>query len=474
MKNRNISSKKFMLLFLIMCLLVLCKNDMSQVYAAGESVSGSEKEYNLKNLDFSFKTVDGTTVSSKANGKPKVLIFFHLDPYQGSIKLFDDMSRLTNFGNVDLIAIEVAEYTKDEVIKFKNEYASNIENIEFCYSTSETNESCMWKYINLVSDRGMCYPLVVYIDKDNKIQYMTESGSGAGEIISNLKKYCDYKTDIDILPLEPIVYKITNVVSGVHVYWKKADCNYYSIYRRDSSDGFKNEKLIKNTTDTHFLDTDVKSGIRYVYDIYNPKQYRYRYFGGAGIDYLSTPDVSTRVNRSGGIGLTWNRIKGADGYAIYRKTYWGTDSWVRIATIRNPNQNKWDDTEVKDNNGKMYKYTVKALGYDDYSLMSGCRSNGRTMVRMTTRTLCSVDKVTANSVKCHWMPTKHCDGYEVRFMVGNTVYKTHIVADYKTGYKTLAGLKSGRTYKVQVRSYKKVKNVGTFYSAWSNEKYIKL
>ena len=72
------------------------------------------------------------------------------------------------------------------------------------------------------------------------------------------------------------------------------------------------------------------------------------------------------------------------------------------------------------------------------------------------------------------MPTKHCDGYEVRFMVGSTVYKTYVVSNNQVGFKTFAGLKSGQTYKIQVRSYKKINNVGVFYSAWSNEKYISL
>ena len=180
------------------------------------------------------------------------------------------------------------------------------------------------------------------------------------------------------------------------------------------------------------------------------------------------------MNRSTGIGLGWNKIDGATGYAIYRRTYWGTDPWVRVATRTNPNTLSWTDTGVKDNNGKTYRYTIRALTGPNRNYLSGCRTTGRTMVRMTTRTFCSVTKVTANSVKCHWMPTKHCDGYEVRFMVGSTVYKTYTVGNYQTGFKTFAGLKAGQTYKVQVRSYKKVNNVGTFYSAWSNEKYISL
>ena len=83
-------------------------------------------------------------------------------------------------------------------------------------------------------------------------------------------------------------------------------------------------------------------------------------------------------------------------------------------------------------------------------------------------------KTGATSIKCTWSTTTQATGYEVRFMVGSTVYKTVTVGNYKTGVKTFTGLKAGQTYKIQIRTYKKVDGVGSFYSAWSTAKMVSL
>ena len=49
--------------------------------------------------------------------------------------------------------------------------------------------------------------------------------------------------------------------------------------------------------------------------------------------YVATPDITLRVNRAAGIGLGWDKIPGATGYAIYRKPYDGNSDWVRVTTI---------------------------------------------------------------------------------------------------------------------------------------------
>ena len=338
------------------------------------------------------------------------------------------------------------------------------------------------KYFNVdTGGYGSSYALIFRPDMDvseysgkytvNVTGLQTTSGQAA-----QIKYTVDFQELAGVIPVPKKPYKVTNVVSGIHVYWKSVDgAVKYGLWRSDDGkDG--TYKWIANSTATHFIDTTVDSGKTYYYKVtaINTANVHTEKSEALGMRFVATPDITTRMNRSTGIGLGWNKIDGATGYAIYRRTYWGTDPWVRVATITNPNTLSWTDTGVKDNNGKTYRYTIRALTGPNRNYLSGCRTTGRTMVRMTTRTFCSVTKVTANSVKCHWMPTKHCDGYEVRFMVGNTVYKTYTVGNYQTGFKTFAGLKAGQTYKVQVRSYKKVNNVGTFYSAWSNEKYISL
>ena len=69
-------------------------------------------------------------------------------------------------------------------------------------------------------------------------------------------------------------------------------------------------------------------------------------------------------------------------------------------------------------------------------------------------------------MKVLWDRNTAVHGYEVRLMRGQSI-DTYTVGGNQNVYQNLNGLQKGATYKVQVRSYKKVSGVGTFYSAWS-------
>lgn len=69
------------------------------------------------------------------------------------------------------------------------------------------------------------------------------------------------------------------------------------------------------------------------------------------------------------------------------------------------------------------------------------------------------------------------DGYQVRYTRG-TGYKyftvKHVTSVYKTQYRTVRYLKSGYTYKVQVRAYKILDDGTKLYGSWSTAKSIKV
>lgn len=274
----------------------------------------------------------------------------------------------------------------------------------------------------------------------------------------------------------PTFKKMVNVVSGVHVYWNAAQgAKTYSVYRSTSKTS--DFTLVKSgLTATHYIDTTAASGKTYYYKVlavngsYSTSSYVEPF---KPYTYVGTPDITSRINKGAGIQLGWNKIVGATGYAIYRKPYEG-GAWARITTISGNKTFTYTDTTVKDNNGTIYRYTVRALAGSDMKTLSGCRNTGRTMVRLSSRTLNSAVKVSATSIKCNWTTSSAVTGYEVRFMVGNSVYRTYTVGNYKTGVKTFTGLPSGNTYKIQVRAYKKVDGVGSFYSAWSTAKTVSL
>ncbi len=299
-------------------------------------------------------------------------------------------------------------------------------------------------------------------------------------IVEWLDKYYELKSNGDYYFTEEIPekpYNIVNTVHGVHVYWKAVEgITKYGVWRSETgADG--SYTWLGNPAAVHFTDTTAISGKTYHYRItaMDPETGEHsEKSDAAGIIHVSTPDITSRANKAAGIQLGWNKISGATGYAIYRKSFSGSDAWKRVATINGNSTFSWTDTAVKSNNGTVYRYTIRALAGSDMKTLSGCRSAGRTMARLTSRTLNSAERKSFTSIKCSWSTTAYADGYEVRFMVGSDVFKTFTVGNCKTGTKTFTGLKSGQSYKIQVRSYKKVSEVGTFYSAWSEPKYVTL
>lgn len=278
---------------------------------------------------------------------------------------------------------------------------------------------------------------------------------------------------IDTPPEKP--YKITNVVSGVHVYWNKVEgARKYGVWRSETGkDG--TYKWLANPTVPHFTDTTAVSGKTYYYRItvlHTPTNTHSNKSEALGITFVSTPDITSRANTSKGIELGWNKISGATGYAIYRKV--GSNAWSRVATISDNSTFTWLDTAVKSGNGTTYKYTIRALAGSNMGTLSGCRNAGRTMVRLFTPTIssCAAHATQSGTAFVRWNLNNRAHGYEVRFLLNGTVAKTYTVTNPQTVARSFSGLTEGKSYTVQVRSYFKTASAGTYYSAWSSPKSL--
>ena len=286
----------------------------------------------------------------------------------------------------------------------------------------------------------------------------------------------------------PTLKKVTNVVSGIHVYWDRYEgvANYYVLYRSETKTGNYKKIATLNSNTLDYTDTTVKSGVQYYYKMKVQGQQGTSPASPAlSKTFVGTPDLTTRVNTSSGIRLGWDKIEGATGYAIYRKEVDNlssdyfipfevrTTSWVRVATISGNNKFTWTDPDTAGNHNKYYSYTVRAFAGPQMNILSGCYSNGRTMIRLETPQLTNAEKATDHSISCAWS-SYTVDGYEVRFMADGKVYKTFCVGNFRTHTKAFNTLASGKNYKIQVRSYVKTGATGTYYSAWSNELYVQM
>ena len=170
-------------------------------------------------------------------------------------------------------------------------------------------------------------------------------------------------------PVAPTISKLDNTSGGIKLSWNKVTGAYgYRLYRKTSS-GWKR---IKDTTATIYTDSAVKSGRTETYTIRcidrNGKTVSGFYSKGWSKKYTPVaPTISKLDNTSGGIKLSWNKVTGAYGYRLYRKT---SSGWKRIkdttATI-------YTDSAVK--SGRTETYTIRCIDRNGKTV-SGYNSKG--------------------------------------------------------------------------------------------------
>ncbi len=300
-----------------------------------------------------------------------------------------------------------------------------------------------------------------------------EQVSAASEEEENFANVIVSTTDICALARATAVpekpYKVVNVINGVHVYWAAVEgVEKYGVWRSETGrDGAY--VWLGNPKDIHFTDIKVESGKTYFYKISSvvPGTNEHTEKSEAiGITYVSTPDIIKRCNIESGVMLSWNRIDGATGYAVYRKNFEENDAWTRIGTIEGNETLEWTDTSVREQNGEAYRYTIRALAGGDRKTLSGCRGVGRTMVRLNDIELVyAVAKGVSATVS--WEQVSNVSGYEICFKDTGGKETTVRLGDCAIGTRNFAELAEKMHYIVAVRSYKSVEGIGTFYSSWS-------
>lgn len=121
-------------------------------------------------ISSTFTLLDGTKVATKANGKPKVLIFFKTDcsRCQGTTKSLGQ--NYSKFSDIDIYEIEINKAKKTVVQSFKANYGSSA--MKFAYDEGNGANSVMWQYIRLIQGNvnTIGLPVIVYIDSHNVIQ----------------------------------------------------------------------------------------------------------------------------------------------------------------------------------------------------------------------------------------------------------------------------------------------------------------
>lgn len=153
-----------------------------------------------------------------------------------------------------------------------------------------------------------------------------------------------------------------NKAVSLKLSWKKAkNCTGYEVYRFNCSK--KAYVKIKNVSFPWYQDQGLKSGTTYTYRIRSyKKDGGYTYFGK--IKTFKTATAPGKVSRfkvkkvsRSKVKVSWKKVRGASGYAVYLKT--GKGKYKKIKTVTKGSFVKIIKTKLK----KGRKYTFKIQAY---------------------------------------------------------------------------------------------------------------
>jgi hypothetical protein len=157
----------------------------------------------------------------------------------------------------------------------------------------------------------------------------------------------------------PHMLGISNATNGIYTKWSSVSgASGYRVYRRGAGETtwtylttvktpYYTDKSIKNN-DSEYYRYTVRAVVDGIYSGYED---------GIYIKRLSNPNIQSVTNKSNGVTITWNSVKGTTGYYIYRKT--ANSNWVCIGSVGGTNNTTFTDTTaVKDTT---YTYTVRAV-----------------------------------------------------------------------------------------------------------------
>ena len=181
-----------------------------------------------------------------------------------------------------------------------------------------------------------------------------------------------------------------------------------------------------------------------------------------------TAKITTVANATSYMTVSWNKVNKASGYYVYRST--NGKKFTKIATVKSANAAKYSDKKAT-KNGQKYVYKVVTY-YNGNQTVSSAYSAAKTGYRLSTMKVSSLTNKKGKKVYIKWKKNSKSTGYQIKYVTGKSKAKI-VKASSKAKTKTISKLKKGKTYKVRIRSYKKVSNV-TYYSAWSKQKSVKI
>ncbi|MGN0394993.1 MAG: S8 family serine peptidase [Coprococcus sp.] len=139
------------------------------------------------------------------------------------------------------------------------------------------------------------------------------------------------------------------------------------------------------------------------------------YTGTVVLSYRINPadaQITSASNTSKGIKLVWNRVKGAAGYRVYRKT--SSSSYKCIAKLTGATARTYIDKTAK--SGTKYTYMVRAYNGN----VIGSEKNNKSLTRLDTTVVTAVNRPAG--IRVAWSKVNGAAGYKVYRKTGGGSY----------------------------------------------------
>ena len=178
---------------------------------------------------------------------------------------------------------------------------------------------------------------------------------------------------------------------------------------------------------------------------------------------LSTPQITSLKNTTGGVKLQWNKVNGAYGYRLYYRPASG--GWKRF---KDTTATSFTDSSVVPN--KTETYTIRCIDKNGNTI-SGFNSNGWTIKYVPVAPTISKLENTSGGIKLTWNKIAGVYGYRLYYKPASGGWKRF--KDTTATTYTDTAVKSGRTETYTIRCIDKNGNTVSGYNSkgWS-KKYV--
>jgi len=275
-------------------------------------------------------------------------------------------------------------------------------------------------------------------------QYLKKQSSASGSTTLQESEKSSYKS---IMYLTQVTLtKSENTADGVKISWNKVKgASEYYVYRK-GSDG-KYTRLGKSSGNTlNYTDKTAESGSTYTYTVRAVSGDSIGTYKSTSTIYcLAYPVISSVSNVQNGIHISWNKVKGASEYYLYRKSSDGVYS--RLASV---SESTLSYTDKKAVNGEKYVYTLRAVNKNTISAYHSLKG----IVCLSVPVL---DKAASKQDGMHisWKSVKGADAYYIYRKTGSGSWQRIGTTNKGTAVSYTDGSAiGGVTYSYTVRACK--------------------